>query len=583
MKILLCAINAKYIHTNIAIRQIKKYCEMKNDNNDYKKIEFTINNYIPDILADIYKLNPDIVGFSCYIWNMEMVKKLCSSLKKILPKVKIILGGPEVSYNTEEVLINTKCDYVVSGEGEKVFYNLIQKLSTNLDVSEVLGLTYKEHQGEIKKNKSEYPLELSELSFPYDDFEEIKHKICYYEASRGCPFNCKYCLSSIEKGVRFLPIEKVKKELGVFLEQKVNQVKFVDRTFNCNEGYAIEIIRFLTENDNKITNFHFEVAADLITDKFLSELSYARKGLFQLEIGVQTTNRETLEVISRKSDFSHLSRVVNKILDLKTIHIHLDLIAGLPLENIESFSKSFDDVYNLKPHQLQLGFLKVLKGSQMEKLIQKYLIEYNDFPPYEILSTSVLSYKDVLTLRGVEDMVENFYNTNRFVNSIKYLSGFFNSGYNLFSSMASYKEEYYQSSLVHNKNTAYEFLLNFAKNNAQIDIDIFIWILKYDYLLHEKPKGNPEWTNLCRNLFDKDESYYLSNKTNIIDDVILKNRLNNFEKKEYIKNIHIEKLAINPINYINEEIIVIFDYNQRDIYENSEVFIFQDIDKFNYL
>lgn len=570
MKTLLCGINAKYIHTNLAIRLIKGYVE-ENTNYTISIIEFTINNYTNDILKEIYIKKPDILGFSCYIWNIEIISKLTVLIKKVLPKTLIILGGPEVSYNPIERMQEIKCDFVIAGEGEVPFSELMKALHNGNNYGEVPSLYYRDNDKILISNKNK-ALQMGVIPFPYKDFNGLKNKICYYEASRGCPFGCKYCLSSIEKGVRYAPIEKVKRELDIFIEMKVLQVKFVDRTFNSNKKFAMQIIQHLIKNDNGITNFHFEVEAILLDDEIIALLSSARKGLFQLEIGVQTTNEKTLLAVNRRNDYKWLSFCVKKLKDAENIHLHLDLIAGLPLEDYESFVSSFNAVNELLPHQLQLGFLKILKGSDMEQMCKEYKIEYSPYPPYEVLSTGCLSYTEIITLKGVEDIVEVYYNTNRFHNSIKYLRNYFDNWFALYHKIYEYKTEKGVDSLVHNKQLAYTFLLEFAKNSIEnFPDDDFKHILKLDFLLHEKPRSSPEWA--FENELSKNDIYDLVVKQNNISQLLPGYDIQ--DKKALIKIIHVEKFKVNPLNSENKPAILLFDYRCRDLWGNASAILLE--------
>lgn len=565
MKALLCGINAKYIHTNLAIRQIKGYVE---ENSDYSVgiIEFTINNYIGEMLKGFYEEKPDVLGFSCYLWNIEIVEKLTFLLKKLLPDLIIILGGPEVTYNPSEVLSRCPCDFVISGEGEETFCELLSCIE-NGGAENVAGISFREN-GEVITNSKCSALDMARLPFPYDNFSEIENKICYYEASRGCPFSCKYCLSSIEKGVRFAPLEKVFSELKIFLDNKVSQVKFVDRTFNCRKDYAMAIIDFLIKNDNGITNFHFEVAAELLDDEIITLLSTARKGLFQLEIGVQSTNSDTLDAIARKSSFEWLSSCVKKLKQADNIHLHLDLITGLPLEDLNSFKKSFDDVYGLLPHQLQLGFLKILKGSGMEKMCAEYGVEYSPFPPYEVLKTHCLSYDDVLTLKDVEEAVEIFYNTNRYCHAVGYLLNFFDSSFGFYLALANFKKERNILSLVHNKQTSYAFLALFAKEKLpKCDSEVFLNVLLFDFLLHEKPRSIPDWAEKPKYAI-KDAAYSFIVRENAA--LLLLPEYSDCEPKQLAKLVHIEKFSVNPLTLEKTETTLLFNYRARNLRGNAK-------------
>ena len=561
MKTLLVAINAKFIHSNLAIRYLKAYSD-KHITADIETIEFTINNYTDEILATIFEKQPDVIGFSCYIWNIEMVKKIVSLIKIVLPNVKIFLGGPEVSYNYEEVFASCETDFIISGEGEHSFTQLISSLQTAAPkLSEIEGLSYKTNEV-IISNPRKTALDLSVLPFPYENFDGLENRIIYYEASRGCPFSCQYCLSSIEKGVRLAPLEKVCTELQIFIDRKVKQVKFVDRTFNCNKKFAMGIISFLINSDNGITNFHFEVAADLLDDEIMALLATARNGLFQLEIGVQSTNLNTLNAIQRKTNSEWISYCVKKLKEKNNMHIHLDLIAGLPLEDLESFKKSLNDVHALEPHQLQLGFLKVLKGSGMENLCSKYGILSSPYPPYEVLKTACLPYNDVLTLKGVEEMVEIYYNTNCFRNSSNYLKNNFSTPFDFYNALSTYKKQKGVISLVNNKQYSYAFLIEFAEN-LNINLEKLRWLIKFDMLLHENLRTTPVWLPLPT-IENHDKIYTFLTKNPSIREFLPD--YNDIDLKQLPKLVHIEEFPFNPKTLKDTPTTLLFNYRQTDVW-----------------
>ena len=406
MNILLTAMNAKYIHSNLAVYSLRAYAKQYRD--EIAIAEYTINQQTNDILMDIYKKKPDIICFSCYIWNLTYVEQIIRELRKLKSSIPIWVGGPEVSYDAKDVLNRMpEVTGVMFGEGEETFLELMQYYhGEEKKLRDIKGIAYRDEDGEVVENEWRTVIDLSTVPFVYEDMEDFKHKIIYYESSRGCPFSCSYCLSSVDKCLRFRALELVKKELQFFIDAEVPQVKFVDRTFNCNHKHAMEIWKYLLEHDKGITNFHFEVAADLLNEEELGLIEQMRPGLIQLEIGVQSTNETTIKEIRRTMKFSEVSRIVKRIKQNKNVHQHLDLIAGLPYEDLESFKKSFDDVYRLYPEQLQLGFLKVLKGSYMEEQKETYELAYQSLPPYEVLRTKWLSYEDVLELKMVEEMVE---------------------------------------------------------------------------------------------------------------------------------------------------------------------------------
>ncbi len=425
MKALLVAINAKYIHSNLGIYSIYAYCRDKGVTQEELRIrEYTINQNMEDIIGNIYEEKPDLLGFSCYIWNIGLVKKIAHELRKILPECMIWYGGPEVSYDGEEVLRENRwTDGVMEGEGEKSFYEIFscfQKKGRAGDYEKIKGLVLRKGEQIIKTGLRDSGT-MDEVIFPYQDMQELENRIVYYETSRGCPYGCSYCLSSVEKQVKFRSIELVKRELQFFLDNKVPQVKFVDRTFNCNTAHTMEIWKYIKEHDNQVTNFHFELSADILTEEEISFVRQFRPGLAQFEIGVQTTNLCTLKAINRRTDLEKLQKNVAKIREGRNIHQHLDLIAGLPYEDMKSFHKSFNDVYAMKPDQLQVGFLKVLKGSPLHRRAEEFGIVYQSEPPYEVLYNHWISYEELRELKLVEEMVERYYNSMQFQAVISYL------------------------------------------------------------------------------------------------------------------------------------------------------------------
>lgn len=467
MKVLLAAINAKYIHSNLGIYSLKTYGEKRlkewglAEQAEISLAEYTINHQMEQILQDIYKRKPDVIGFSCYIWNISYVKMILADIKKVLPDVKIWAGGPEVSYHAEAFLKEEPAvDLVMMGEGELTFAHFLKALLNGEELKQVPGLMLRNDDGTITDTGFRQVMDMSQIPFPYAfmDMKELEHRIIYYESSRGCPFSCAYCLSSIDKKLRFRSLDLVLPELEWFLQAKVPQVKFVDRTFNCKKSHAMAIWQYIRDHDNGITNFHFEIAADLLDKDELDLLSTMRPGLVQLEIGVQSTNEKTLETIRRKTDIEEIRQITAAINSWHNIHQHLDLIAGLPWEDIESFKKSFNDVYKMEPEQLQLGFLKVLKGSYMEELIPDCDLLYSTAPPYEVLQTKWLSYGDVLELKDIEEMTEVHYNSRQFTCTLKELEKEFNTPYEMFSFMAGYYNKNHLSGISHSRIARYEIL-----------------------------------------------------------------------------------------------------------------------------
>mgnify|MGYP001154685304 CR=1 FL=1 len=425
MKALLVAINAKYIHSNLGIYSIYAYCREKGISARELSIrEYTINQSLDSIIGNIYEEKPDLLGFSCYIWNMEIIRKVACEIHKILPGCMIWYGGPEVSYNGENVLQeDIWADGVMEGEGEQSFYEILccfQKEGRRGEYGQIAGLVWRKGE-QVLKTEPRAREKMDKFVFPYQYMERLENRIVYYETSRGCPYGCSYCLSSVEKKVYFRDLELVKKELQFFLDNRVPQVKFVDRTFNCNPAHTMEIWKYIQEHDNQVTNFHFELSADILTEEEIHYLRKFRPGLAQFEIGVQTTNLSTLEAINRRTDLQRLQRNVAKIREGRNIHQHLDLIAGLPYEDMASFQKSFNDVYEMQPDQLQLGFLKVLKGSPLYGKVAEFGIVYQSAAPYEVLYNKWISYGEFLELKQVEEMVERFYNSMQFQAVITYL------------------------------------------------------------------------------------------------------------------------------------------------------------------
>lgn len=492
MKVLLVAINAKYIHSSLAVNSIAAYNREYSDWLDVS--EYTINNDISRITADIYKRNPDVVGISCYIWNYSYVREIVRDLVKVLPGTKIWLGGPEVSFNAKETLaVNTGVFGIVRGEGEETWKELLSYyLKRTPNPENILGITYRRGEG-IVDNPERPPIQMDDIPLCSDEAWDYKNRIIYYEGSRGCPFKCSYCLSSMDCRLRFKSLDKIKKELLYYIEKEVPQVKFTDRTFNCNHKYAKSIWRFLIENDKGKTNFHFEVAADLLDEEEIDIITHMRKGLIQLEIGVQTTNPQALEAIHRHSDFGEVSRIVKALKDCGRLHLHLDLIAGLPHEGYESFKKSFDDVYGLRPHELQLGFLKVLKGSEMHERSREFGITYREEPPYEVLSTKDISYGEILKLKAVEEMLSVYYNSRQFDKTILLLEREYRSPFDLYLDLSEFYESRGLSDISHSRMSRYDYLREFIIYKGFGNLALFEEAMIYDLYARENLKSRPDW------------------------------------------------------------------------------------------
>ena len=500
MKILLTAINAKYIHSNLAIYSLRACA------GEYKSrielAEFTINNQKDYILEEIYKRKPDILCFSVYIWNLDYVESVAREFKKICPDTPVWVGGPEVSYEVEDFLTShPEIDGVMIGEGEETFREVCGYYAGNRGLDDIQGIAYRDNNG-IRVTESRAIMDMSRIPFCYDTMEDFSNRIIYYESSRGCPFSCSYCLSSVDKSLRFRDTELVKKELLFFINQKVPQIKFVDRTFNCNHAHAMEIWRFIKEHDNGVTNFHFEISADLINEEELKLISDMRPGLIQLEIGVQSTNEVTIKEIHRTMKLERLKEVVRAIQSGANVHEHLDLIAGLPYEDYDSFARSFDEIYKLKPNQLQLGFLKVLKGSFMYDHAKEYGIIYHDRPPYEVLSTKWISFDDVLRIKKVEEMLEVYYNSGQFEITMKLMDVLYDSAFDFFQRLGDFYEENGYLAMSHSRIRRCEILLEFmqaelqAKEGERKQGDIVKMLeeaLIFDLYYRENCKSRPGW------------------------------------------------------------------------------------------
>ena len=541
MKILLVACNAKYIHSNLAVYDLQAYASDYADHIVLK--EYTINQQKDDIMRDIYLQHPDVVCVSCYIWNLSFVKELMADLIKILPGADFWAGGPEVSYDAEKFLTeNSEFKGVMVGEGEETFKELagyyVKK--NPQDLKDMTGICYKDGD-QIIHNGWRQIMDLSSIPFIYKDLSEFKNRIIYYESSRGCPFSCSYCLSSIDKKLRFRDTETVKKELQFFIDNKVPQVKFVDRTFNCKHDHAMAIWKYINEHDNGVTNFHFEISADLLREEELQEMSTMRPGLIQLEIGVQSTNPDTIKAIHRTMDFEKLKGIVDRIHSFGNIHQHLDLIAGLPYEDYDSFRHSFNDVYALKPQQLQLGFLKVLKGSHMMEMCREYGIVYKTQEPYEVLSTKWLDYDHVLKLKTVENMVEVYYNSGQFQNTLEYLENFFQDAFSIYERLGSFYMEKGYGDVSHTRMRRYEILLEFLEDVPEISMDQVKDQMVYDLYLRENLKSRPG--------FARDQKPF-------------ERQIWDFRKREKVaKNAHVEVFA--------DGTVLLFNYADRDPLTNN--------------
>ena len=541
MKILLAACNAKYIHSNLAVYDLQAYASEYTDHIILK--EYTINQQKDDIMRDIYLEHPDVVCVSCYIWNISFVKELMADLAKILPDADFWAGGPEVSYDAEKFLSeNPEFTGVMVGEGEETFQELsgyyVKKNPEKLE--NITGICYRDGEKTIHNGWRQI-MDLSSIPFIYKDLSEFKNRIIYYESSRGCPFSCSYCLSSVDKKLRFRDIEMVKKELQFFIDHKVPQVKFVDRTFNCKHDHAMAIWKYINDHDNGVTNFHFEISADLLREEELQEMSTMRPGLIQLEIGVQSTNPDTIKAIHRTMDFEKLKGIVDRIHSFGNIHQHLDLIAGLPYEDYDSFRNSFNDVYALKPQQLQLGFLKVLKGSHMMEMCREYGIVYKNREPYEVLSTKWLDYDHVLKLKNVENMVEVYYNSGQFQKTLEYAESFFPDAFSIYEGLGIFYMEKGYGDVSHTRMRRYEILLEYLETVPGISRAEVADRMILDLYLRENLKSRPGFAG-NQKPYEK-----------LVWD---------YRKRAHVpKNAHVEVFGNGRALY--------FDYNRKDPLDNN--------------
>ena len=614
MKFLLAAINAKYIHSNPGVYSLRAFARTKIPGADIEIGEYTINHQMDLILQDIYRKKPDFIGFSCYIWNISYIMEIVRDVKKVLPEAEIWLGGPEVSYDAKKVLTREPdVRGIMRGEGELTFTELVRAYlrrektsvpdgytgesfrgqakeetsgcaentrmpenaegenahSDRLDLSQIPGITYRAANGEIEEHGPQRLLSLDEIPFYYDDMAGFENRIVYYESSRGCPFSCSYCLSSIDKTVRFRSLDLVLPELQFFLDHKVPQVKFVDRTFNCKREHTLGIWRYLVEHDNGITNFHFEVSADIFDEEELELIGKMRPGLIQLEIGVQSTNPDTIREIHRHMDLVKLKRAVDRVYDYRNTHQHLDLIVGLPYENYESFMRSFDDVYRMRPDQLQMGFLKVLKGSYMEEQVAAYDLKYRGIPPYEVLSTKWLPYSDVIRLKGVEDMVEVYYNSGQFPATMKLLEKRFQRPSEIFVNLAEYYEKNGLTGISHSRLARYEILYRFLEEDmreeerdhvtaakvpetGQPSLADFRDSLMYDLYVRENIKSRPSFASDQSPYKKKVREFFMAEEENPkwLTDYA------GFDSRQMAKMAHLE--------HMEDGTFVLFDYKKRD-------------------
>ncbi|CEK39467.1 B12-binding domain-containing radical SAM protein [Paraclostridium sordellii] len=580
MKILLTTLNSKFIHTNLAIRYLN---QMVKDIEDIEVDirEYTINNELDFILKDIYKNDYDVILFSTYIWNVNDIVKLCDNIKKVKPNMKIALGGPEVSYDSEDSMKKYDfVDYILYGEGELVFRDFVKYLKGDIKIEDVDGIVYRNNKDIIKNKPMKLLENLDLIPSPYEKLnkEEYENRIVYYETSRGCPFNCQYCLSSTLQGLRYFSIDRVKKDLKALIDARVSQIKFIDRTFNANKKFAMEIMKFLMENDNDYTTYHFEVTAHLLSDDMLEFLKDCKEGLFQFEIGVQTTNEKVLDAVGRRDDFGKLSYVVKKIASYRNIHQHLDLIAGLPYEDYKSFENSFNDVFNLGIEHLQLGFLKMIKGTGIRNRADEHEFRYKDYPPYEVLYNKYISYDQILKLKDIEEILERYFNSKNFVLSMRYIIHNFykQSPFKFFEDFATYFNDNGYFNMSQGKNQLYKILLDFYLEKININSDLFKEIIKYDYISLGKTSNVPAFLEKVDIEDFKNRCHlFLQNEENILKYIP---RFENTPAKQIIKYVHFEVFKYDILKLKDDiktklepkESIVLFVYDDKKVFEKSK-------------
>lgn len=512
MKVVLSTLNAKYIHSSLALYYLKAFCD--NSDKDIVIKEYSVNNGLLDILSDIYGEHPDVIGLACYIWNAEMTFQLTALIRKVLPDTVIILGGPEVSYGGEAVMRGTpEIDYIIKGEGEEVLGRLLDCLEGQGDVSGIEGLIYRKQDSIIAAGEAQIVADLGLLPFPYrdEDMFLLKDKILYYESSRGCPFSCQYCLSSATSGVRFLPVARVIDELGFFIGHNVRQVKFVDRTFNSRKEHYLPILQFLATAECN-TNFHFEIAADILDEETLTVLAAAPRGRFQLEIGVQSTYEPTLKEVRRTNNWPRIVNNVEKLRELDTIHLHLDLIAGLPQESYERFGKSFNDVFGLRPHMLQLGFLKLLKGSGIRNRAASDGYIYMDNAPYEVLANKYISYAEIRALKIMEEVLDQTYNSGRFIRTTDWMIEQLGGAFEFFRDFAIFWEKHKLHTVAHSAKTVYRYYADYSAYKG-MDTSLCLQLLKFDALNADGGTIRPEFLPWDTEKWDETKSAFFRNET----------------------------------------------------------------------
>ena len=560
-KTTLVAINAKYIHTGLGVRSIYAYVQRETDF-EVEFLELTINQHEQAVLESLYERHSAVYLFSCYIWNIEMVERLVGNLRQLRPDAKIGLGGPQVGYRGEQYLAtHLEVDFIILGEGEKTVCRLLPLLQEEKSLASCGGIVYREEKS-IRVTPGEASMEMDALAFAYPDIGELQHKIIYYESMRGCPFSCSYCLSSVEKGVRKRSLSLVFEDLEKFLSWGVPQVKFVDRTFNCDPKHSRGIWEWLAIHDNGVTNFHFELSGELLDEETLLFLSKMRPGLFQFEIGVQSTNLETLKEIDRFGNVQGLLSRVNSLLVPGNIHVHLDLIAGLPYEGYDSFQNSFRQVYACRPHQLQLGFLKVLSGSKMEKKAVKYGLIYSGSAPYQILANRWLSYQELTELQGIADMVEIYYNSCRFTHIIEHLLSAFSDVFAFYQTLSDHFRKTTEGQPV-SRLGYFDVLRSFVLSQGMAFTERMHWLAKYDLLLHEKPRKLPGWMQA-----DISKTYRKSIQGFFMEEENVARYLPEYLGEDSLRierMAHVEVFPFHPETGAPGRVVAVLNYKQKNI------------------
>ncbi|WP_423801553.1 B12-binding domain-containing radical SAM protein [Neobacillus sp. SAB-20_R2A] len=555
MKVICSTLNAKYIHTNLAIRFLKAYAAPEFD---IILKEYTIKDPVMNIVSDLHQQKPDVIGFSCYIWNIEETLKVINMLKKIDPSLIIVLGGPEVSYDTREWMEkHPEIDFIVMGEGEQTFKQLLTELDTNKNIDNVHGVAYRDN-GTLASTPQRNKLDLKELPSPFrfpEDIPQLGKRVTYIETSRGCPFSCQFCLSSIEVGVRYFDRERIKEDIRYLMANGAKTIKFVDRTFNISRSYAMEMFRFLIDEHLPGTVFQFEITADIMRPEVIEFLNQeAPKGLFRFEIGVQSTNDYTNELVRRKQNFEKLKRTVTMVKDGGKIDQHLDLIAGLPEEDYASFRKTFNDVFEMRPEELQLGFLKMLRGTGVRIRASEHDYVYMDHSPYEILSNNVLSFDDIVKIKQVEDVLEKYWNDHRMDHTVEYLvTHVFPSPFDFFQDFGSYWDEQGWSRIGHQLEDLFRRLHSFLVKRAVPNLDVISGLMKYDYLKHHKYKPRKPWWEAGLEKSERSKIYKrISETPQLLGPEFLKLEL---DEKELYKHTMLELLSFDLTKYfLNGEI-----------------------------